>query len=292
LDVKNLNFQPVSEEILIKKLREQENNMVTIIGKGGITPDSYERMIVNELINYPEIHYDDASDLLFKLAGQAVKKFQTYLNEEEVTNVVQYNKREIGKYIHSQMMEHFYFEQPQYLEPKVYPFDRIIDHNYSKICEDKIYDFRETVTPTNTIPSKLFTGFKKSCHPHYKFDSKTEKDLAIILEDNTKNVKKWLRPSQEQLHIYWKHNSKRYCPDFIVEAKTCIYMIETKKEMDLESQEVQEKAMAALKYCEAASKYTKTVGGKAWKYVLIPHNEVMQNMSFENLVKKYEFKHD
>jgi len=43
LDVKNLNYQPVSEEILIRRLREQENSTVTIIGKGRIIPDKLEQ---------------------------------------------------------------------------------------------------------------------------------------------------------------------------------------------------------------------------------------------------------
>jgi redox-regulated HSP33 family molecular chaperone len=154
------------------------------------------------------------------------------------------------------------------------------------ISEWALEDNAEAAT---LIPSKLFTGFKKSCHPHYKFDSKTEKDLGIILEDDKKSVLKWLRPAQGQLYIYWKHNSRRYHPDFIVETKQTIFMIETKKETDIESTDVQEKALAALNYCKAASKYTKSIGGKDWKYVLIPHNVVMQNMSFDNLVKSYEF---
>ena len=96
LDTKNLNYQPVSEEILIKKLREQENNIDIVIGKGRIIIDTPERIIVNEIINYPEIDYDVQADLLFKLAGQAVDKFRSYLNEDDLLNVVQYHKKEIG----------------------------------------------------------------------------------------------------------------------------------------------------------------------------------------------------
>ncbi len=38
LDTKNLNYQPVSEEILVRKLRYQDNHTDIIIGKGRITP--------------------------------------------------------------------------------------------------------------------------------------------------------------------------------------------------------------------------------------------------------------
>jgi len=58
--------------------------------------------------------------------------------------------------------------------------------------------------------------------------------------------------------------------------------------MDIESVNVQEKAQAALEYCKHATDFTIPNGGKPWKYVLIPHNAVMVNMSFETLVRSYE----
>jgi len=227
---------------------------------------------------------------LYKLVGQAINKFKSYLTtDEEIDNVVQYNKREIGKLIYTQMMEHFFCKEPDYIESKVFPFTQIEDHNYSKFMNDNIHYFRETITPTNSIPSRMFNGFKKVCHTLYKFDSKTEKDLAIILEDD-KSVEKWLRPAKKQFQIYWRHNSKQYEPDFVVETKETIYLIETKKAQDIDRAEVQEKAKAALTYCIHASEYTKQVDGKLWKYVLLPHDSVQQNMSFDSLVEKFEYK--
>ena len=288
LDTKNLNYQPVSEEILIKKLREQENSTDIVIGKGRIIPDSLENIIVNELINFPEIDYDSQSDLLFKLAGQAIEKFRTYLVEDDVTNVAQYHKKEIGNYIYSQMMDHFYYETPGFVKTTVRPFTKIEEHNFSKYTEDNIYHYAETITPTNSIPSKVFSGFKKACHNLYKFDSKTEKDFAWILENDT-SVLKWLRPAEKQFHIYWNHNSQRYHPDFAVETDNTIYMVETKKEGDIDSSDVQEKARAADQYCAHATEFTTRNGGKPWKYVLIPHNAVMGNMSVEYLMKNFEY---
>ena len=288
LDTVTLNYQPVSEEILIKKLREQENSTDTIIGKGRIIPDSLENIIVNELINFPEIDYDSQSDLLFKLAGQAVEKFRTYLAEDNVTNVTQCLKKEIGDYIYIQMMDHFYYETPGFVKTTVRPFTKIEEHNFSKYTEDNIYHYTETITPTNSIPAKVFSGFKRACHNLYKFDSKTEKDFARILEDD-KSVSKWLRPAEKQFHIYWDHNSRRYHPDFVVETDSTIYLVETKKEKDVDSSDVQEKARAAVQYCAHATEFTTRNGGKPWKYILIPHNAVKINMSVDNLVKAYEY---
>ena len=291
LDVKNLNFQPVSEEILVKKLREQENSIDIVIGKGRIVPDSLDNIIVNEIINYSEIDYDVQADLLFKLAGQVIEKFKTYLNEEQIMNVVQYHKNEIGQYVYAQMIEHFYCQSPSFEKPIVKPFTKIEDHNFSKYTIDSIHHYTETITPTNTIPSKVFSGFKKACHTLYKFDSKTEKDFACILEQD-KAVLKWLRPAANQFHIYWKHNSRQYHPDFVAETVDAIYMIETKKEGDIDTAEVQEKSQAALTFCINATEFTTQNGGKPWKYILIPHDVVKLNMGFNTLTKHYEYRSD
>ncbi len=289
LDVKNINLQPVSEEILIKKLREQENSIDIVIGKGRITPDHLDNIIVNELINFSEIDYDVQADLLFKLAGQVIDKFKTYLEDEQMANVVQYHKKEIGQYIYAQMMEHFYYEAPGFQTPIVKPFTRIEEHNFSKYKKDSIHHFIDTITPTNSIPSKVFSGFKKACHTLYKFDSKTEKDFAAILEQD-KAVLKWLRPAINQFHIYWKHNSRQYHPDFVAETSCTIYLIETKKEGDIDTADVQEKCRAAFIYCNHATEFTTQNNGKPWKYIMIPHEEVKTNMSFDTLVKNFEWR--
>ncbi len=292
LDVNRLNYQPVSEDILVKRLREQEDGISYIKGKGRIIPDKPENIIVNELVHQPEIDYDEQADLLFSLAKGAVKHFKSYLkNEDEMINVIQYNKREIARFIYAQIMEHFFCETPEYENVKVLPFVALNNHNFSKYSADKVYLYTETIEPVSSIPTKVFTGFKKACHDNYKFDSKTEKDFAIILEKD-KDVLKWLRPAIAQFEMYWDHNSKRYEPDFIVETAKGIYMIETKMQKEVDSVEVQEKAKAALIYCKNASKFTSEHKKKSWEYLLIPHEAVKVNISFDNFIKQFVQKED
>jgi type III restriction enzyme len=287
LDVNGLQFQPVAEEILVRKLREQENDVDTIVGKGHIVTDRLENVIVNELMNLPEVNYDRQADMLFALAGQALDKFRSYLtSEDDVINVVQYNKATIAGFIHSQLMDHFYVEASAFEAPRVLPFSAIQEHNLSKCTQDSLYPYRETITPTSAIPSKVFTGFRKACHTMYKFNSKTEKDFSIILEDDG-SVKKWMRPAQGQFQIYYHHNSRQYHPDFVAETGNHIYLIETKKEGEVETPEVQEKSRAAREFCRIASDYTTKNNGKPWRYVLIPHNAVQVNMGFEHLTSRY-----
>jgi len=287
LDVGNLNYQPVSEEIIRRALQSNEIDSVT--GDGRIRPDRIDNIIVNELINYSEIDYDEQVFLLMKLAGEAVAHFRTYLKEDDLINVVQYHKKAIAEYIYAQMMQddHFYVEEPEFEKPEVYPFTKIEEPSCAKSRHDGVHDFRETVTPTSAIPSKVFSGFQKACHILYKFDSKTEKDFAVILEDDSA-VLKWLRPAMRQFNIWYNHNSQQYVPDFVVETADAVYMVETKMETDMSSPDVAKKTQAALEYCRHATDYTTKNGGKPWKYVLIPHNAVMLNMSFEGLAMRYE----
>lgn len=287
LNVTNLNYQPISDEILRKTLREQESD--TIVNKGAMINDKLENIIVNELINIPEVDYNSCSKLLYKIAYQVIDKFKTYLSEDDLKNVIQYRKRDIANYIKPQLMANFKKEVTRYEAPNIRAFSQILEHNSYKFLQDDVYDYRETIEPASRIKTLMFTGFKKACHKSYKFDSKTEKDFAIILEDDN-SVIKWLRPAPSQFNITWDNNKRNYEPDFVVETNNIIYLIETKKAGDISSEDVQQKSAAALEYCKNATEYTTKNNGKPWKYILLPHDSVRLNMSFDYLIKQYEYK--
>lgn len=284
LDVTKLNYQPIDEEIIRKSL--VDGSIEKFNNKNGVNEiKSLEEILLIELLNNTDIDYERDVNLIYKLITQAINKLKSYLGEYEVRNVIESRRVEIAKFIYAQMKENFYLDVPNYEKPKVYPFTKILEHNFTKIQSDSIHDFRETVE-TSQIRKVVFAGFQKSCHNMYKFDSKTEKDFSIILEDDP-NVLKWLRPAANQFNIYWDYNSKEYRPDFVVEDSSFIYLVETKKEKELDANDVKAKAKAALEYCLNATAYNIQNGGKPWKYVLIPHNAVKVNMSLEFLVNMY-----
>jgi type III restriction enzyme len=281
LDVSVLNYQPVSEEIIRRTLRTNENEILQS-SESGVDRDTPENIIINELINFPEVDYDREAELLYKLVRQAIVKLGSGRNEDDLKNIVLYHKRDIGRFIYSQLQKHFYIKSGGFEEPVVYPFTKIEPHNFSKYTADNVHHYTETITPTNMISTKVFGGFKKACHNLYKFDSKSEKDFAAILEQD-KDVLKWLRPAMAQFSIYWNHNSQRYIPDFIVETNDGIYMIEIKAEKDVEDSDVQEKMTAGEKFCDSASAFNLKNGAKKWSHVLVPHSAVSPNMSFNKL---------
>jgi type III restriction enzyme len=136
------------------------------------------------------------------------------------------------------------------------------------------------------IGQMLFGGFKHCLYPIQKFHSDTERKLAVILD---REAQKWLRPAIGQFQIFYKAGVAQgdYVPDFVAETDKGIYMMESKARNDMESAEVQAKKEAAVKWCVHATKHATDNGGKSWKYVLIPHDAIMENISIAGLVSQF-----
>ncbi|MDR1326564.1 MAG: type III restriction endonuclease subunit R, partial [Treponema sp.] len=88
-------------------------------------------------------------------------------------------------------------------------------------------------------------------------------------------------PAKGQFQIFYHagNESCEYIPDFVAETSDTIYMIETKAEHQIHSQEVQNKKTAADSWCAYASAHNARSTGKPWKYLLIPHESVKDNMT-------------
>ncbi len=69
----------------------------------------------------------------------------------------------------------------------------------------------------------------------------------------------------------------------MAETTTTIYMLEPKARNDLTDTTVVAKKDVALKWCKQASDHAKTYSGKSWKYLLIPHHVIAENMTLEGL---------
>lgn len=288
LNTTNLNLRPQSNDIYLQSLEDTNAERQTISNSViNYQEDVIENVIVSPLLDVEFIDYEANSKLLYKLSGQAVEHFRSYLqNQEEVTNVVYTQKRRIADVISAQIGDHLTKQPIRYDLTQTLPFTEIYPHAYEQIKGDQTYHYTETITPTNTIPQKIFVGFKKACHDKYKFDSKSEKDFATLLEkDSSGFVFKWLRPSARQFNITWGKFGQKYEPDFIVETSDVIYMVEVKKAGDVSTLEVQEKAKAATLYCDQASEYTKEKGGKKWHYVIIPHDRIVLSANLSDLIK-------
>lgn len=281
LDVSGLHLQPGEQEVVVQGLHSNEQTRLTV--KRGITEQRAEDYIVRELVDYDDIDYFTQSALLYALAGQMVQHLRSYLTEDEALNVLQGQAKRIAKDVHAQMMAHFF--------AKAAGFEVRVSRGFTalKPCSftaeaGKTHHYRETVADVSRIKSMLFTGFQKCLYPLQKFDSDTERRFAVILE---RDAQKWFRPAKGQFQIYYQLGAVQaeYIPDFVAETDDVILMVETKKRDELKSGEVQAKAAAAARWCQQASDYAASVGGKPWHYLLLPHDEITEALRLRDFLR-------
>ena len=271
------SFPELNNEIVRMGLKDNEVEVLTAIASGYF--DDPVKEIVAQLMNFEEVDYDENAELLYHLAGQAIEAVKQQTQEgKDVANKVHQFKMAIANRIYSQMKEHFTLEKKGYASSKVLPFVELLPQH---LTEETAYGYRDYRLPfannqKSLVKKYIFTGFLKSYYLNYKFDSSTELDFAYLLEHDD-DVLRWLRPVPNQFRIYWGNGAHRYEPDFIVETKDIIYMVETKANNELKNEDVVEKKKAALEYCSVVSKETL----KPWKYVLIPHDAVERTMQLE-----------
>ena len=277
------NLPALKDEIVRISIGAGEKSVETIQIEVGRKFDKPIDQIVNSLIDYDDVDYDENAELLYHLAQQALDAVSEHINQDDdLAKVVHDYKKAIASIIYDQMKRHFIMTSTGYIKPKVLPFVGIIDQSIKEIEGYGRTDYRNSIPPSH-LRKFVFTGYLKSYYTEYKFDSKTEHDFSFVLE-NDSAVLRWLRPAREQFNIYWSNGSKRYEPDFIVETVDSIYMVETKAANEVSNEEVQMKKQAAEEYCRNASEFTAENGGKQWKYVLLPHDKVERTASFSYLL--------
>lgn len=285
LDTSEFNYQALEQEIIRMGLLDK--SIETLKAKSSGSYGNPIKNIISELINYSDVDYDDNADLLYHLANQAYNSIKDNIDKEDnISQAIFQFKSTIANKIYLQMKDNFTLSTPEHIAHKVLPFTGIEQWNFSALINSGYKDYREVVIPTISVPKYVFRGFEKACHFEYKFDSKTEQDLAFVLE-NDKKVLKWLRPAVNQFRIYWDNNSKRYEPDFIIETADTIYMVEPKSSANMMDPDVLAKKAAAIKYCKYATEFTSQNGGKPWKYLLVPHNEISRTINFDLLIAKF-----
>ena len=285
LDTRNMNWHP-SNDILVGQELQEDGKVIEIDTSFANIKDTDtpENAIVKYLILHDNIDYNTCADLMYKLIEQLKIHFLSYLkNEDDVKKVLVQRRRSIANNIYAQMNQHFYKEETSYKATSMRPFSKIEVGFGGKYISDDIYDYTANVAPSE-IKNKIFKGFIKSCHTMYKFDSNPERIFATVLE-NDGDVLKWMCPNIKQFNIYYDRDSEsRYKPDFVVETKDKIFMLEVKDSRKLEDPVVVKKAKAATEYCKAATEFNLENEGKPWEYGIISHAEIHLNSSFKYLV--------
>lgn len=284
LDCKTIRLQPVSQEILIQHL--QSNEQFRLRSGDAVIPENrLEDYLVRGLMDFDDINYDEHAELLYKLAVQMVKHLQSQQStEDDVLNVLQAHQQTLVQFIHAQMQNHFEESATEFDVHVSRGFVTLRPNNYSQLANDKTRNFRTTVDDKLLIRGMLFDGFQKSLYSVLRFQSNTERIMAVVL-DSDPAVQKWLKPAKGDFRIYYAHDDE-YIPDFVAETKTTRYLCEPKSKNEMQDEIVLAKARAALLWCQRATEYA---GGKAWKYLLIPHDAIDETKTVAGLAASWEF---
>jgi len=288
LDLSSVQYQSVTEDLWIQHLRTAEYQVLST-GAGGIREERLENYVVRGLVDFDDVSYDEQADLLYDLAGQVVSHLRSYLTEEESGKVLQFHQRALCALIHAQMHEpgHYWERAEGGYEVKVsHGFTALRRSAYTADAGDPAHDYRVEPADRTKIARMLFGGFTKCLYRVQKFQSDTERRFAVILE---RDAIRWFKPAREQFQIYYRVGSapQQYVPDFVVETDTELLMIETKARNEMATPEVAAKRQAAEEWCVNASAHAATYGGKPWRYALVPHDVVAENMSLSALVSSW-----
>lgn len=147
-------------------------------------------------------------------------------------------------------------------------------------------DFRVSPADKSNLTKYLFSGFKRCLYPVQKYQSDSERVLAVILD---RESGKWFKPAKGQFQIFYKSGADHpeYQPDFVAETEDAILMLEPKAKNQLEDIDVLAKKESAMKWCALATEHNLHNGGKPWKYALIPHDAIAENMTLVGLVGRF-----
>lgn len=277
------HLNPVEQAILIQLLRTTEKESMAGAAVSFIDSSRPTDHLVAALIDFNDIVYEEHGPLLHNLAGQMIDHLRGYLtNEDDLLNVLQYYQKQLANLIHAQMQNHYHSGSVNYEVTVTEGFNRPAPFAFSLNAGDKIRYFRHPVQDKANIRSLAFQGFAKCLYPMQKFDSDTEREFAVLLEDEPQ-VLKWFKPGRKDFHIYYS-SEKLYEPDFVVEMIDRKLICEPKMEKDLHTEDVKSKAEAARKWAEAATAYELKNGGKPWHYHLISHTAVKPSATLNGLL--------
>jgi type III restriction enzyme len=285
LDLKALNYPAVSDELWIQHLRTNQMEILAL-GHGGFEETRLEDYVVSGLINFDDISYDDHADLLYDLAGQVVRHFRTYLSEEETRKILRCYQRDIARFVHSQMQAHYWEEAVDYEVKVSKGFTELKESAYSYSVTEPPADYRVSPEDKSNMSRFLFGGFERCLYSVQKFDSEAERKLALILE---RDALKWLKPAKGQFQILYRHGAEHleYQPDFVAETADMVFMLEPKASSQMEDPIVLAKKEAAVQWCVHSTNHAQSYGGKPWRYVLIPHNEIAANVTLVALAARF-----
>jgi type III restriction enzyme len=177
-------------------------------------------------------------------------------------------------------------DQVEYVVEVKRGFSELLPSAYSANGGEPALDYRMSPPDKSNMARYLFTGFRRRLYEVQKFQSDSERKLAVVLE---REAQKWFKPVKGQFKLYYRSgiDELEYQPDFVAETEDAIFMLEPTAANTMTDPDVLAKKAVAEEWCRHATTYAATCEGKPWKYVLIPHDAIAENMTLEGLARAY-----
>lgn len=117
---------------------------------------------------------------------------------------------------------------------------------------------------------QAYVGWKRGLYEQAWFDSKPERTMATIL-DSTEDIDVWARLELNDVPISWNAGDQTYNPDLLaVDKKGNYWLIETKSDKDMSSDEVQGKRRAAVAWTNLVNEESEAT----WTYLLVAERDL------------------
>ena len=275
LDLAGLSLRPKDRSLVGQSLRTQAQ--FTLAAQAGHDTGRLEDSVVQALTEFDDIDYTAQANLLYALAGQLVAHLRSTLADDaEVRSVLALDRQAIASNLHAQLMAHRIESTTACAVQVRRGFTALKAPTFTVAAGQPVRDYRLTVDEPARIPQMVFGHFLRCLYPLQKFDSDTERRLAVILE---RDAIKWFKPAKGQFQLFYKLGAAQaeYLPDFVAEDAQRLLLCETKARNQLASAEVLAKAEAGALWCQRASDHARLHNGKAWHYLLIPHDVVTED---------------
>jgi type III restriction enzyme len=185
------------------------------------------------------------------------------------------------------MMEHYQETDTTYRVRVERGFQVLKRQHFNQPTGHAPQDFKVAVRPLAETRRRVFIGFSKCCYEMQSFQSDDERRFAVLIDSPTEtSVIRWVKPGRGQFIIEYRRGD-RYEPDFVVETATEKLICEVKARKDLDDPDVLAKARAARTWVHYANDHARQTGGKPWRYVLIPHDAVLENATLAGLAARF-----
>lgn len=148
-----------------------------------------------------ELSYDDA-DFIIDVVEQYLSQIPG--DEEEKKKIVRRYAGLIVNDIKKQIYTHM---DRKTQDIHIVQKDLIVFRKFVKnVKKNGQVRYDKPFTDRSNIKKYLFTGYKKSYYPANAFDSDTERQFSVILEEGP-DVIRWIKPPLDQLGLFWKAGS-------------------------------------------------------------------------------------